>query len=109
VGAAALLHLAWWDRLAAAVAHQWSRTGYARSGDDDAFINQAGLSDWVAAAPEYAMREVLRAAEGADLAAAAVSEVLRTEIVAGGEGWVCERSIHRTEHIEQVERVLGRA
>jgi hypothetical protein len=104
----ALLHLAWWDRFAAAVAQEWQIKGYIASGHDDAYINQAALNDWLAASPEYALSEVVRAAEVSDHAAAGIGDALRADIVAGGEGWVCERGVHRTEHIEQIEQASGR-
>jgi hypothetical protein len=103
---AALLHLAFWDRFAATVAEQWQRTGYVPPGDDDAYINIAALNDWLAASPDYARREALRAAELADCAADGIGEALRSQIVAGGDIWVFERGIHRVEHIEQIERSL---
>lgn len=103
---AALMHLAFWDRLAAAAVEQWQRTGVAPWGEDAPYINVAGLNDWLAAAPAYALREVLSAAELADRAAADIGEALRAEILARGESWVCERGIHRAEHVEQVELAL---
>jgi len=103
---AALLHLAFWDRYAAAVAQQWQRTGIVATGVEDAYINLAALDDWLAATPEYALREVVRAAALADRTAAAVGDALHADLDAHGETWVCERSVHRAEHLEQIERLL---
>lgn len=104
---AALLHLAFWDRFAAAVVEQWQCTGVVPTGGDDPYINLAALDDWLAAAPDYALHEVMRAAELSDRTAAAVGDALRAAITAGGETWVCERSIHRAEHIDQIERRIS--
>lgn len=104
---AALGHLAFWDRYAAAAVEQWRANGYTWSGGDDPYINAAGLSDWLAATPEHALREVLRAAEVADSAAARIDDALWAAIIAGSESWACERGVHRLEHIEQIEQALA--
>lgn len=104
---AALMHLGFWDRLAAAFVRQWQREGFIPSGDDAACINVAGLNDWLAASSEYALHEVLRTAEAANSAAASIDDALRAAIIEGGEGWVCERHVHRNEHIDQIERAKG--
>lgn len=103
---AALAHLAFWDRYAAAAVQRWQRAGYAWSGPEDPFVNLAGPSDWLAAPPDYVLREVLRAAEAADAAAAGVGETLLAAIVAGGEAWACERCVHHLEHVDQIGRAL---
>ncbi len=104
---ASLMHLAFWDRYAAAALQQWQLSGYARSGEDDAFINVAALNDWLAAAPEYARSEPIAAAEATNQAADALDDPLIAAIEAGGETWVFNRYIHRNEHIEQIEQELA--
>ena len=103
----ALAHMAFWDRFAEAAIGRWQRAGFVPIADDDGYINLAALNDWLAAPPEYALREVLQAAELVDTAAAGIEEALRTEICAGEESWACERGVHRVAHLKQVERALG--
>lgn len=103
----AFAHLAYWDRFAASTVHQWQQMGFTPSGDDDVYSNLAGLNDWLAVPADYALREVVQAAELADHAADAIGGVLQAEIAAGGESWAYERGVHRVEHIEQIERAFA--
>ncbi len=105
---AALAHLAFWDRFAAATIERWQHEGFAPTGDDDgALINAAALDGWLALPPAYVLRAILTAAEQADRAAASIDARLLAEIVAAGEMWAIERGVHRSEHIEQIERALS--
>ncbi|MHB8576914.1 MAG: hypothetical protein ACYDCQ_16495 [Dehalococcoidia bacterium] len=105
----ALMHLAFWDRFAGVLVEDWSRSGFKRDEHDADHLNLAAMHGWLAAAPELVAAEVIAAAETANSGAAAVAAALRATIVAGGEGWVLERSAHRAEHIAQIETVLSNA
>jgi hypothetical protein len=105
---AALLHMAFWDRFAGAALVRWARSGFTPSDEGDgSFINTAGLPDWLAAPSEYARAAVVAAAAATDHIAASLADPLCDAIEAGGEAWALNRHVHRTEHIEQIERALA--
>jgi hypothetical protein len=105
---AALAHLAFWDRYTAVLVEEWQQAGFARSGEAEQgeHINSVAAGDWLSVSAEYVMGEVLRAAEVADGSANNIDDTLRAAIVEGGEGWVCDRNVHRAEHVGQIRRVL---
>jgi hypothetical protein len=59
------------------------------SGNDSGSINLAALNDWLAVPADYALREVLQAAEPTDHATADIDRLLQAEITAGGEHRAC--------------------
>jgi hypothetical protein len=105
---AALAHLAFWDRYAVALIDQWSESGFKEDeGFNSDLPNLAGLADWLAATPDYARTEVIAAAQRAGQRAAEAPSPLIEAIVGGGMPRVLDRSVHRIEHIDQVERFLS--
>ncbi len=107
---ATLAHLAYWDRFAGAALQQWQRSGCTPSGEGDgAFINRAGLADWLAVPSQYVRSSVIEAAQATDRAAALISDSLHAAIEAGGEAWALNRHLQRSEHMEQIERALTAA
>lgn len=104
---AALAHLAFWDRYAVALIDRWSEAGFKEDeGFNADFPNLAGLADWLAAPADYALAEVASAARLADRRAAEAPPHLVDAILRGGMPRVLDRSVHRVEHIEQIERFL---
>ncbi len=104
---AALAHLAFWDRYAVALIDRWSEVGFKEDeGFSSDFPNLAGLADWVAAPASYALAEVVAAARLADRRAAEAPQQLVDDILRGGMPRVLDRSVHRVEHSEQVERLV---
>lgn len=106
---AALMHLAFWDRFAALLVEQWQRTGFQRSLHDDEILNRAALPAWLAARSDQVAPEVRAAAAEADQRAAVVGAELAAAVAAGGEWWVCDRNLHRAEHLAQIEQALPSA
>ncbi|MGE0541375.1 MAG: maleylpyruvate isomerase N-terminal domain-containing protein [Dehalococcoidia bacterium] len=105
---AALAHLAYWDRYAVALIDQWSDSGFKEDeGFSSDFPNLAGLADWLAAPPDYARATVIAAAQLADQRATEVPPQLVDAIIGGDMPRVLDRSVHRIEHIDQVERFLS--
>jgi hypothetical protein len=105
---AALAHLAFWDRYAVALIDQWSECGFkVDEGFSSDIPNLAGLADWVAASPAYALSEVAEAARSVDRRVAEVPPHLVEAIVDGGMPRVLDRSVHRIEHLDQIERFLS--
>ena len=105
---AALAHLAFWDRYAVALIDQWSIGGFK---EDEGFSsdipNLAGLADWLAAPPAYTTREVVEAARSVDRRVEEIPPPLADAIVDGGMPRVLDRGVHRSEHLDQVERFLS--
>ena len=103
----ALAHLAWWDRYAVFMLDQWAREGFSY---DTAFFsdlpNLASLPEQVALPSAYVLAEVVRAARAADRRVAEVSDAVIEAATAGGMPRAFDRSVHRDEHVEQIERAL---
>ena len=106
---AVFAHLAFWDRLALA---RWRRHLQEAkpivSLDDglEHLINAAGLEQWLALPPREAARQAVAAAEELDrtiqdLPPGAV-ETARAE----GFRRMLDRSAHRREHLDEIERAL---
>jgi DinB superfamily len=106
---ALLAHLAFWDRF---VLKRW-RTRLAGGAIPDIaplfdILNDAALPAWSALAPEVAARQAIEAGDEVDMFVAALAPEAIAQILAEGrQGWIF-RSKHRQEHLEQIERALGR-
>ncbi len=107
--AAALAHLAFWDRWVTARWDQYDRDGAIQDLPDGILdlANAAGLPEWLALPPRTAADLALEAAEAVDrriegLAAEAVAHALATDRPA-----MADRSLHRGPHLDQIERVLA--
>lgn len=105
---AALVHMAFWDRLAASLLEEWERTGVkpALEHGEDVHLNRVCLRDWLAVPAAYALREVLEAATFVDQRAARLSERFRAALFAANESWAYRRHRHRTEHLLQMTRAV---
>jgi hypothetical protein len=107
--AAALAHLAFWDGFVRA---RWDR--YAEEGvlEDvpDGFVdltNSAGLPQWLGLEPRTCVELAVSAAEAVDglierLPAAAVDHIIEL-----GRPAMIDRSLHRSPHLEEIERALA--
>ena len=104
----ALAHLAWWDRYAVFMLDQWEREGFRY---DEAFFsdlpNLASLPEQVALPAAYVLDEVVRAARAADRRVGDVSDAVIDAATAGGMPRAFDRSVHRDEHVEQIEQALS--
>jgi len=106
----ALVHMAFWDRLAASFLNEWRHAGVQAmlTHGEDLHLNRVCLGDWLAVPAAYAVQEVLDAAHRIDELAAQLDEPLHSAIIAAGEAFACERFSHRTEHLLQMEQALSR-
>ena len=110
--ATALAHLAFWDRLAVERMRAWERTGQPPGAlrIDIEMLNAALVPGWQAMTPRAAVQEAVAAAEAIDQL---IRELPDQEIeayrasVGGGFPTLLERSRHRREHAEQIERALS--
>ena len=120
--AATLAHLAFADRQVHGWIEDWEREGIAtaaalRAWDRDAQAhlrgqNGARLAGWLAVDPRRASREVLDATETLDGRIARLSPqlmalILGTSLFGRRRPWVLDRSIHRDEHLDEIERALA--
>ena len=105
--AAALVHLAFWDLYAGALLPEWERTGVNGDSVNIGTINAAvaGLAKAIPAANIVSL--VREAAETADRGAAGVTPELAGTILASGLDYLLRRSLHRDEHVNQIESALG--
>jgi hypothetical protein len=107
--AALLAHLSFWDRF---TLRRWrdhlAGTVVPALGPLDDVINDAALPIWNALPPDVAAREVLEAADAVDAFVAALpAKAVAAMLAQGRERWVL-RSLHRIEHLEQIQRALAR-
>src|SRR5262249_37472869 len=104
--AAALAHLAHWDRRGVAVIEDWERDGTQPAAVDADAINDAELPHWLAMPPREAAREAVAAAEAIDRKVAALAPALAEAILAV-RARTLDRSMHRRGHLAEIERALA--
>ena len=108
--AVALVHLAFWDRRAAALVAHWQRQGsvqtFSEGVDTPDVINQAALPVWQIVPARAAANEAVAAARAADRALDEGGAALIEKIMAAGPPINPARAIHRAEHLDQIERAL---
>jgi DinB superfamily len=106
---AVLAHVAFWDRYVTTRLSRWEKQGFKNTPLDPDSINDAALPGWRAIPGRVAVSEALAAAQECDARTAEVAEVVAAAILAAGRLRVLDRSIHRGEHIDQIERALSYA
>lgn len=107
--AAVLLHCAFWDERIVVLLDRWQREGVRpplEEEDDVRWINDSAKPLMLAMPPRRAAELALEIAERSDRAVAALSEeFLTTNTVS--EYLNLSRADHRSEHLDDIERVLG--
>lgn len=106
--AAMLAHIAFYEYRALVLLDAWNRDGYRDSPLDAEVINRAALPQWRALPPRMAAQQALDAAEAVDHRLATLADDLIAAIRGGAAGIQLNRE-HRTEHLDEIERVLGAA
>jgi hypothetical protein len=106
--AAVLAHLAFWDQRAAYLVERWKRHGFGPSEMDVEAVNNAMKPQWLALQPRSAADLAISAARSADTALDSASPELLEQIDASGGSINVSRAHHRTEHLDEIERALGR-
>ncbi len=102
-----LAHLAFWDQRAAALLERWRSSGVEASPVDSDAINDAAKALCLAIEPRAAMSLCLSSAEQIDAAIRDIRPELLKEIQAKAGNFRFDRGMHRTEHLDEMERVLG--
>jgi hypothetical protein len=109
-GAAVVLaHIAFWDGISLA---RWQHAGEdglpaALASDASELINPAGFPQWAALDVATATRLALDAAAAIDAYLEALPPDRVEAARAAGLGRQVDRSLHRNEHLDAVERALG--
>lgn len=107
--AAILAHLAFWDYRVLALLARWKRAGVGPSPIDVDGVNDAAKPLCLAIPARQAASLALSAAEAVDAELENLPDELRSGIdalVQAGK-FRLNRSIHRNEHIDQIERILA--
>ena len=108
--AALLAHLAFWDRFAASRLEKYLRDREPMVFLNDAFfehINAAGLPQWTATPLGAAAADATGSADAADRFIAKLTPDQVAAIQTIGRPRLLDRSGHRNEHLDQLERALG--
>ena len=106
--AAALVHLAFWDRRVLALLQKWEREGVAPSPSDAEVFNAALLPLSLAIPPAQAARLAVESAEAVDRQIEQLTDDMLREILALEQPPRLERALHRREHMADIERTLTR-
>ena len=108
--AAVLAHVAYWDARAIYWIDRWGPDGQPTSyePEDTDAVNDAAKPLCLALRPRDAAELALRLAEEADGKIGALSDAMLTKIAAIGEApFNLSRAIHRREHLDEIQSVLG--
>jgi hypothetical protein len=105
---ALLAHLAFWDRLTLQRWHAAIRDGRSTPADlPDGLqdlINDASFATWSALSPADAAAQAVAAAEAVDAFLPSVDGSLADQLIADGRVRLVDRSLHRRQHLEAIER-----
>jgi hypothetical protein len=109
--AAALAHLAFWDRRTVAALEELARheapASWSTSAADWDVVNAGELDRWLAMPPREAIAEALDAARACDSRVEAAPAEVAEGLIAAGRARMLDRSVHRAEHLDQIERALA--
>lgn len=105
--AAALCHLAFWDRRARLLLERLERIGAEPEAADIDLLNDGLLDEWLAIPPREAVRLALEAAEAVDRTVERFSDELVARVLAFGNPMRVDRSLHRQAHLDEIDRALG--
>jgi hypothetical protein len=110
--AGVLAHLAFWDQRIVTLVDRWAggrgTPPLAYDGAAVDWINDAGKPLCLALPPRVAARAAVDAGEAADERVAGLSEAQLAANVAAGSPIGVLRAEHRREHLDDIERALGR-
>jgi len=105
--AATLVHLAFWDLRALTLLDTFEREGVRRSEIDVEVANAVILALARSIPPEEAARLVAATAEELDRRIEALPDDMIEAIRAAGNPFNLPRHLHRTEHLDEIERALS--
>lgn len=102
--AAALAHLAFWDRRVLALLEHWERHGVAQASYETDIFNAALLPLCLAIPPRAAAQLAVESAAAVDHKIATLPPAMLTAIQALERPPRLERALHRREHLDQIQR-----
>jgi hypothetical protein len=109
--AALLAHVAFWDRFVHARWKHALQTGskVPLSIDDAAIelLNEAALPEWSIIPPRAAVTACVAAADALDDLLESLEDEAVTQALTEGRERLVDRSLHRGEHLETIERAFG--
>lgn len=106
--AALLGHLAFWDRRMLVLLRRWQENGVDESPVDPDMINDSLQPICLALEPRAAADLCLATAKETDSALAAISPKLYEAIRSSPNHYRFDRSLHRKDHMGEIQRILGR-
>lgn len=105
--AVSLAHLAFWDQRALFLLRKWTKDGVEESPIDIDITNDALLPLWLALPPRRAANLAISSAEAIDRELADASTELINAIAGLGEKFRLYRSLHRKQHLDEIEEYLN--
>ena len=105
--AVALAHLSFWDQRSLYLMRKWRKSGVEPSPIDIETTNDSLLSQWMAIPPRSAANLSISSAEAIGRELEEAPSELIEEIENLGEKFRLYRSIHRKEHLDQIEKCLN--
>jgi len=107
--AVALAHLAFWDGWVLARWDQYGRDGTVEELPDCVvdLANAAGLPQWLALAPRRCAELAVDAAEAVDDLIKRLPPAAVEEVIATGRPAMADRSVHRSSHLDDIERAIA--
>jgi hypothetical protein len=103
--ATALAHLAFWDRRTLDLLDRTERDGKLSAPEIDVSVNDLSLPFWASMPPRISAQIAIEAAEALDKRLESFPPTLLEEVRAARERWV-ERSLHRNDHLDEVDAAL---
>lgn len=100
-----LAHLAFWDRRVLDVLDRTEKDGKVSAPEIDITVNDLSLPLWAAIPPREAARLAIETAEALDKRLENFSPKRLEEVYAYNKRWVI-RSLHRSEHLDEVDAAL---
>jgi hypothetical protein len=105
--ATVLVHLAFWDDYCTALLKQWERAGFAAARSNFDATNAAIGHLAEAIPPRKALELAVSAADAVDRQVESVSADLAAAVIDGGSERMLLRAVHRRQHLDQIEQLIG--
>ena len=106
-----LAHLAFWDERVRLLFERWQRDGVAPADENEAdvdWMNDSAKPMFLALAPRRAAELAVSIARAADRTVQGLSDEMLARNAAAGTPLNVVRAVHRRQHLEELEEVLGR-
>lgn len=105
--ASLLAHLAFWDQRIVVLLRRWKASGVDESPVDSDMINDSLKPLLLAMPPLAAVGLCLSSAEAADAELEALAPELYKQIQASPNHFRFNRSLHRDDHLNEIDQLLG--